>query len=192
MHAVCSFICMQSFCTVRKMEDDVIPPAPIFVKALQFAVGVLEAKHVSNNTLQPFNESLNIIEERLEALPFAGLNEAKSFMSGAFAILRVNPHHLDVVDDLKEAKEHAIDSLVTVLSPDQKLDIFKFIIISEMLLFLSISTSSKKIQDKIRFIQTTRRVCNVYLKRMNDIRQMNLFLVEKLCRHGDVIRLCHD
>ena len=84
------------------------------------------------------------------------------------------------------AKEYALDEFHTGLSAEDKLDLIKYVVVVEMLLFVNSFPRSRSIQERIRCIQTTRRVCNVHLKKLNEIREMLLFLIDKLCRHEGV------
>ena len=154
---------------------------------LQFAVGILHGHLPSSNT--PVEDAKSVLEsviDHLLTLPSPQLKEANGFLQSAVDQLRRDPHGRAAGDDLKEAKEYALDEFVTGLSDEVKLDLIKYVVVVEILLFFNSFPRCRSIQERIRCIQTTRRVCNVHLKKLNEIRGMLLFLVDKLCRHEGV------
>lgn len=154
---------------------------------LQFAVGILRGHlPASNSPVDDPKSALDGIVEHLLAFPFPKLKEANRFLQSAVDQLRRDFHGRGAGDDLQEAKEYAVDEFVTGISAEDKLDLIKYVVVVEMLLFVNSFPRCRSIQDRIRCIQTTRRVCNVHIKKLNEIREMLLFLIDKLCRHEGV------
>jgi len=154
---------------------------------LQFAVGLLRGDLPSANA--PVDDPRLVLDDivaHLYAFPCSKLREANRYLESAVEQLRRDFHGRAAGDDLKEAKECALDEFVTGLSADDKLDLSKYVVVVEMLLFVNSFPRCRSVQEAIRCIQTTRRVCNVHLKKLNEIREMLLFLVDKLCRHAGV------
>jgi len=164
-------------------EDDDEPLLP-----LQFALGILQGRLPSSNVAVDHPRSaLDDIAARLLAFPCAKLKEANRFLQRAVGHLRRDFRNRDATDDLREAKEYALDTLrITSLAAADKFDVVKYVVVVEMLLFVNSFPACRSVQERIRCIQTTRRVCNVHLKKLNEIREMLLFLVEKLCQHEGV------
>ena len=154
---------------------------------LQFAVGILHGHAPAFNTavVDP-RLTLDDVEAQLLALPYPKLKEANRFLQRAVETMRRNIRSRDATDDLREAKEYALDTLNTGMNGADKFDVVKYVVVVEMLLFVNSFPACRSVQERIRCIQTTRRVCNVHLKKLNEIREMLLFLVEKLCRHEGV------
>ena len=154
---------------------------------LQFAVGLLHGHSPSANTpVDDPRSTLDDIAAQLFAFPYPKLKEANQHLQRAVEGLRRDFRSRDAADDLREAKEYALDTLVTGIGAADKFDVIKYVVVVEMLLFVNSFPRCRSVQERIRCIQTTRRVCNVHLKKLNEIREMLLFLVEKLCRHEGV------
>ena len=160
------------------------------LQPLQFAVGILQGRLPSANA--PVNDPREVLDDivgRLLTLPSAKLakSEANRYLQRAADRLRRDFFSRDATDDLREAKEFALDTLMeTGLGAADRFDVVKYVVVVEMLLFVNSFPACRGIQDRIRCIQTTRRVCNVHLKKLNETREMLLFLVDKLCRHEGV------
>jgi len=168
------------------MEDDTSSSSSSSLP-LQFAVGLLHClPPAANSPVDDPRAVLDDVAAQLRALPFPKLKEANCFLESAVANLRRDFRSADAGDDLREAKERALDEFVTGLGGEDKLDVVKFVVVVEMLLFCNSFPRCRTVQERIRCIQTTRRVCNVHLKKVNGIREMLLFLVDKLCRHEGV------
>lgn len=155
---------------------------------LQFAVGILRGHLPASNSSVDADprSALDDIAARLFAIPSSKLREANRFLQSAVDQLRRDFHGLAAGDDLREAKEFALDEFSTGISAEDKLDLIKYVVVVEMLLFVNSFPRCRGVQERIRCIQTTRRVCNVHLKKLNEIREMLLFLVDKICRHEGV------
>jgi len=155
---------------------------------LQFAVGILRGHLPASNSSVDADprSALDDIAARLFAIPLPKLREANRFLQSAVDQLRRDFHGLAAGDDLREAKEFALDEFSTGISAEDKLDLIKYVVVVEMLLFVNSFPRCRGVQERIRCIQTTRRVCNVHLKKLNEIREMLLFLVDKICRHEGV------
>jgi len=154
---------------------------------LQFAVGLLQHRMSASNTPLSLRDSMETIGARLLSLHFPGLRSAKPFLhTGVDRLGRSFLNAADAVDDLIEAKERATDELVTSLGAEDKLEVIKFILVVEIILFLLNTSQVTSVQDRIRCVQTTRRVLNVTLKRLNETKEMVQFLMEKLCRYEGI------